>query len=111
MVELNTIEDAIKAIADGDMIIVVDPKLVRYHRNISSRQFELAFQETVTQQLGSRQALNMCMLGAITRLIPVVSRESVQQVIADRFDERFLSTNLEAFDLGYHMVAESVTTF
>lgn len=92
-------------------IIVVDPHYVRLHKNISSRQFQREFHETVMAEFGANLSLNMCMLGAIIHLIPAVSPDSVKQVIVDRFDERFLETNLRAFELGEGLVSESVSTF
>ncbi|MCK4516635.1 MAG: 2-oxoacid:acceptor oxidoreductase family protein [Spirochaetaceae bacterium] len=92
-------------------IIIVDPYTVRIHKSISSRQFQLPFHETVMTEYGTSQALNMCMLGALVRLIPIVSPDAMRQVISDRFDERFRETNLSAFELGCNLVKESVRTF
>jgi 2-oxoglutarate ferredoxin oxidoreductase subunit gamma len=92
-------------------IIIVDPHAVRVHKNISSRQFQLPFHETVMATFGRYQSLNMCMLGALVRLIPIVSVNSMSQVISDRFDDRFREINLSAFTLGCELVKESVRTF
>jgi len=92
-------------------IIIVDPKAVHIHKNISSRQFELPFHDTVMEKFGRGQSLNMCMLGALVRLIPIVSADAVRQAITDRFDDRFRDINLSAFDLGCTLIKESVRTF
>ena len=92
-------------------IIIVDSHNVRLQKTISSRQFQLPFHETVMAKFGRNQALNMCMLGALARLIPIVSLDAMRQVISDRFDDRFRETNLTAFELGCNLVRESVRTF
>jgi len=81
------------------------------HKNISSRQFELPFHETVMTAFGGFQSLNMCMLGAVVRLIPIVSPNSIRQVVSDHFSDRFRETNLAAVELGLGLVSESVRTF
>ncbi len=92
-------------------IIVVDPHYVQIHRNISSRQFQIPIHDTVREATGQALGLNMCMLGAVIRLIPIVSPDSMRQAIVERFDERFANTNLTAFDRGLALVTESVRTF
>lgn len=92
-------------------IVVVDPHNVSVRKNISSRQFQIAFHDTVIGEFGRVQPLNMCMLGSIVKLIAIVSPDAIRQVIVDRFDERFREMNLRAFDLGQELVAESVRTF
>lgn len=92
-------------------IIVVDPHFVRIQRNVSSRQFQIPIHQTVMDALGQSQGLNMCMLGAVVRLIPIVSPDAVRQAIVDRFDSRFRDGNLTSFDRGLELVTESVRTF
>jgi 2-oxoglutarate ferredoxin oxidoreductase subunit gamma len=92
-------------------IIVVDPHYVQIHRNVSSRQFQIPIHESVMDANGHVLGLNMCMLGAIVRLIPIVSPDSMRQAIAERFAERFVESNLQAFDRGLSLVTESVRTF
>jgi 2-oxoglutarate ferredoxin oxidoreductase subunit gamma len=92
-------------------ITVVDPFNVTIHKNVSSRQFQLPFQKTVVERFGQSQPLNMCMLGSVIALIPVVSPESVKQVILDRFSGDVQAANLKAFELGFGLVKQSVRTF
>lgn len=92
-------------------IIVVDEYHVRVHKNVSSRQFRLPFHATVEDKLGRLQPLNMCVLGSVVSLIPLVHPDSVRQTISERFDTTFRAVNLDAFDLGLGLVKESVRTF
>jgi len=92
-------------------IIILDSHNVRLQTNISSRQFQLPFHDTVMAEFGRSQSLNMCMLGSLVRLIPIVSANAMRQVISDRFDDRFREVNLSAFELGGNLVRESVRTF
>jgi 2-oxoglutarate ferredoxin oxidoreductase subunit gamma len=92
-------------------IIVVDPHYVRIHKNVSSRQFQLPFHDSVLAQYEDRQPINMCMLGSLVALIPVVSPDSVRQAIFDRFGSAHREPNLGAFEIGCGLVPSSVRTF
>jgi len=96
-------------------IIIVDSQNVKTQKNISSRQFQFGFQSAVVERFNQSLGLNMCVLGALVALIPIVKPDSIRQVIADRFADRdrsrFRVTNLESFDLGLGLVKESVRTF
>jgi 2-oxoglutarate ferredoxin oxidoreductase subunit gamma len=92
-------------------IIVVDSHHVRIQKNISSRQFQLPFHDTVMEHFGRSQSLNMCVLGSVIALLPIVNQDSVRQTITNHFDDRFRDTNVESFDVGLGLVKESVRTF
>ena len=89
----------------------VDNHNVRVQKNISSRLFQFPFHKPVTEEFGRSESLNMCVLGAVARLIPIVSPAAMIQVISDRFDDRFRQTILSSFELGYGLVKETVLTF
>jgi 2-oxoglutarate ferredoxin oxidoreductase subunit gamma len=92
-------------------IIVVDPHFVRIQRNVSSRQFEVALYDTVMGRNGRAQSINMCMLGAVAGLIPIVDPDSLRQAITERFSNSHVEDNLAAFDAGLNLISESVSTF
>ncbi len=94
-------------------IILSDPAFVTRVPNISTRHFEVPMNKTVTEELGSARSLNMCMLGALSRLIRVVDRDSIKQAVVDHFGSqgRRLEENLSSVDLGAALVGESVSVF
>ena len=92
-------------------IIVLDPFFVHTRSEVNSRQVPVPVHESVVAEFGSSQAINMCMLGAVSRLIPLVSLDALKEISRDRFDERFEATNLRALEIGYALVTESVGTF
>ncbi len=94
-------------------IVVTDPHFVKRWAHASSREVAFPLHATATD-LGPRQSvsgINMCLLGVLSRLIPVVRLESLKQVVAERFPGRFLASNLKALEAGAGLVTESVATF
>jgi len=94
-------------------IVVTDPHFVKRWAHASSREFAFPLHATVSELDGGQTGpgINMCLLGVLSRLIPVVRLESLQQAVADRFPGRFLETNLKALEAGAALVSESVATF
>lgn len=92
-------------------VVITDPRFVRRWQNANSREIEIPLHDTVTRELGSAQAINICLLGALVRLIPVVTIETVASVVSRRFAERFRDANLKALALGASLVSASVATF
>ncbi|MFP4376756.1 MAG: 2-oxoacid:acceptor oxidoreductase family protein [Spirochaetales bacterium] len=94
-------------------IVVTDPHFVKRWAHASSREVAFPLHATAAD-LGPRQSvsgINMCLLGVLSRLIPVVRLESLKQVVAERFPGRFLASNLKALEAGAGLVTESVATF
>lgn len=94
-------------------IILSDPAFVHRVPNISTRQFEIPMHQTVRDELGSAGALNMCMLGTLSRLIHMVDRDSIKQAVVDHFGDnsKRLEENLRSVDTGAALVSESVHVF
>ena len=92
-------------------IVLLDPEFVEPASSISTRQFSIPMYKNTIESTGSPQTLNMCMLGTLVKLSPVVSKEALQVVIAERFNEKFRDQNIKAVETGYSLVQESVSTF
>jgi len=96
-------------------VVVTDPFFVRRWQNANSREIELPLHATITRvnadDGASAQGINVCLLGALSRLVPVVGYESIRAVVLQRFPGAEARSNLRALDAGAELVSRSVTTF
>ncbi len=88
-------------------LMLLDSDLVEPGMRVEARQYKLPMQRTVQQEIGTNVVLNLCMLGALLCLRPVVTKESVLEVVKKRFSERFLQMNEKALELGWSLAQES----
>lgn len=95
-------------------VVVTDPFYVRRWQHANSREIEVPLRDTIVELNGdgrSEIGINMCLLGAVAKLIPVVRLESVRTVIEGRYHGAVLESNLRALEAGAALVAASVATF
>ncbi len=96
-------------------VTITDPFYVTRWQHATSRALEIPLHETIVALNGgdglSIQGINMCLLGALSRLIPVVSLESLHNAVERRFPARHRERNLQALEAGTTLVRERVTTF
>lgn len=96
-------------------VTVVDPFYVRRWPHANSREIEIPLRDTIVAVNDgaetSVQGINMCLVGALCRLIPVVSLESLRDAVARRFAGRVAEANQRALEAGAGLVQEPVTTF
>jgi 2-oxoglutarate ferredoxin oxidoreductase subunit gamma len=60
---------------------------------------------TVREKLKKTVAYNICVLGVLVRLTGVVSFDSIEPVLAKRFEAGHHESNLKALRLGAEMAA------
>ncbi|MFP4206230.1 MAG: 2-oxoacid:acceptor oxidoreductase family protein [Spirochaetaceae bacterium] len=87
-------------------LLLLDADLVEPRMQVEARQYRIPMHRTMQQELGTTVGLNVCMLGALLSLRPVVAMESVRSALGRRFPERFLSMNEKALELGYTLARE-----
>lgn len=110
-------------------VVVTDSYAVRRWQHASSREVELPLHETVVALHGGdatrTQGINICVLGALSRVIPVVSYGSLEAAVRRRFsvddeneshgtesrEAERLRANVAALAAGAALVRESVMTF
>ncbi|HBM16875.1 MAG TPA: 2-oxoacid:ferredoxin oxidoreductase subunit gamma [Lentisphaeria bacterium] len=85
-------------------LIITDPRHVVPNVNSDSIIKELPLYDTVMEKLGNQIVLNVCMLGAVIKILPVLKPESVLKAVIDRVNPKFKDLNTKAFQLGYDMV-------
>ena len=96
-------------------IAIVDPFYVRRWPYANSREIEIPFRDTIVAANGgvapSIQGINVCVLGALCRLVPLVSLTALQEALARQFAGRFADVNQRALEAGAGLVQERITTF
>ncbi|MBR9982640.1 MAG: 2-oxoacid:acceptor oxidoreductase family protein [Desulfatitalea sp.] len=81
-------------------LLLTDSRYVRTERKVDAKQRELPMHATVTEKIGAAVVYNICMLGALLGLNPLVRIESIMSVLEGRMPKRFLEMNREALMLG-----------
>ena len=89
-------------------LLISDSHYVKTERRVDAVQNELPLYETVTQQLGSAVALNICMLGAVMGFTRLVQVKSIKDVLQKRVPNRFLDMNHQALNLGLELAGETL---
>ena len=96
-------------------VVITDPFYVRRWQNANSREIELPLHETISRLNAdtdrSIEGINMCLLGALSRLMPVVGLESIRDAVRKRFPGPLGELNARALEAGAGLVAGSVATF
>ena len=84
-------------------LLITDSRYVKIARKIDARQVELNLYEEVLNQTGTPVVFNISVLGALLGMYPVVKKESVLKVLADKFPPSFMEGNTKALELGFTM--------
>jgi len=96
-------------------VVLTDPFYVRRWQNASSREIDIPLRDTlVGLNDGDERALqgmNVCLLGVLSRLIPVVSLDALTTAVERKFPDRYRQSNLGALHAGAELITESVATF
>ena len=86
-------------------LLLTDSRLVKL-RNVDARQIQLPMYQTVMENIGKPIVFNICMLGALIGLMPLVKPESIMKVLKTRIPPGFLEINQKALNLGLELGAE-----
>lgn len=84
-------------------LLLTDSHFVKQQGKTDARQVGLDMYRTVMEAIGQPVVLNICMLGALLGLAPVVKVESVVKVLTDRIPKEFLDMNKRALEVGLRM--------
>ncbi len=106
--------DRFSALVRPGGVVITDPFYVHRWQHANSREIDLPLRATILELNGERRSevgINMCLLGAVAKLIPVVRLESLQRVLETRYHGAILEANLRALHAGAALVGESVATF
>ncbi len=81
-------------------LLLTDTKFVKLERKVDARQAELGMYDAVVEHIGNPIVFNICMLGALIALTPVVRITSIQHVLESKIDSRFVQANMKALEIG-----------
>lgn len=85
----------------SECVILLDPETVDRKRTaVSGTFYEVPF-TNIAEELGSRVVANVVMLGSLSAISGVVSKDSVRQAVLDRVPKKVVELNEEALDKGF----------
>jgi len=92
-----------------DGILIVDEDLVEIEGDLPDniKIYKIPATRIADIDVGTKQATNVVMLGALTAITGIVSIEGLRQQILERWP-RFTETNMKALDLGVKAGKEAV---
>jgi 2-oxoglutarate ferredoxin oxidoreductase subunit gamma len=88
-------------------LLLTDSHFVKPARKVDARQVELGMYKEVMDQIGKSVVFNICVLGTMLGLVPILKTESVIRVIETKILPEFLDMNRRALDLGFQLAAAS----
>jgi len=91
------------SLRDGGLLLA-DDLLVRPRENESNLHTVPATR--IAEELGTRMAANVVMLGYLVGATNVVSRESIEQAVRTTVKAKIVDLNLKALDAGIRLAAE-----
>ena len=81
-------------------LLLTDSHFVVQERKVDACQVELGMYRAVLDKIGKPVVFNICVLGALLNMVPVVKYESVIEVLNENIPEEFLDMNKKALELG-----------
>lgn len=107
--------DKYSALVRPGGVVITDPFTVRRWQHANSREIEVPLHDAIVAMHGGNQnatqGINIGLLGALSRLTPIVSFEAIRTAVVKHFDPRYREVNLRALETGGGLIAESVATF
>lgn len=88
--------------------LITDTRFVDTGKKIDARQIELPIYENVMAQIGKPIVFNVAVLGALLGIEPILQKESVFKVIADRVPADFIEMNQKAFEVGFKLGSDKM---
>jgi 2-oxoglutarate ferredoxin oxidoreductase subunit gamma len=82
-------------------LVLTDKHFVKQARKVDARQLELGMYKEVMDQIGKPVVFNICVLGAMLGIVPVVKKDSILNVIETKIPPDFLDMNRKALLLGF----------
>jgi len=86
-------------------VVLIDPHTIKTKRTVDARQIEIPLYDTCMKELGTALPVNICLLGAMSELIGLVTRGSLEKVLKSRFSGDAQKLNIRALHLGADIVS------
>ena len=89
-----------------DGILIVEKDLVQISKS-KRKAYAISFTEIAEKEFGRKIMANMVMIGYMTALLSIVSKDAVQQAIRENVPPGTEDKNIEAFEKGYALGLEA----
>lgn len=83
--------------------LLTDSRYVQTTRKVDAKQIELPIYNSVIEKVGKPIVFNICVLGALLGITPLVKDDSLLAVVKKRVPADFIGMNSDAFNLGLEM--------
>lgn len=87
-------------------LLLLDTRYVKAEKKVDARQVELPMFETVMDEIGKPIVFNICMLGALIKIIGLVKPESIMTILEKRIPAGFIDMNRKALELGMELAVD-----
>ena len=84
-------------------VLLFDEELVRQIPETKARAYKLSITKTAKAELKLEMYANVVMLGALTKITGIVSREAMEKAIKASVKPDTVKTNVTAFEKGYNL--------
>jgi len=85
-------------------ILVVEEDMVTVAPDIQAKVFKVPATKTAETELKSKIYANVVMLGALTRITGLVSKDAVEKAIVDSVSKEAQEKNINAFRIGLRII-------
>lgn len=85
-------------------VVFIDPHTIKTKRTVDARQIDLPLYKQCQEKLGTVLPMNICLLGAMSKLVGLVSTTSLERVLKTRFSGKNEKLNIQALHLGVDIV-------
>ncbi len=86
--------------------LITDSRYVKTTRKVDAKQIELPLYSTIMETIGKPIVFNICVLGALLEIEPLVKPESLLKIVEARVPPGFVELNNEAFRIGREISQE-----
>jgi len=87
-----------------DGILVVDEDIVTVAPDAQAKVFKVPATKTVEAELKSKVYANVVMLGALTKITGLVSKDAVEKAILNSVSKEAQESNINAFRIGFKLI-------
>ena len=83
-----------------DGLLLIDSTNVKEIPKIKANVHKIPATEVSEKDFGKKIYANMIMLGALTKITEILSRDAIERAIKDTISEKTISANIQAFKKG-----------
>jgi 2-oxoglutarate ferredoxin oxidoreductase subunit gamma len=87
-------------------LLLFDTHYVQQEKKVDARQIGLAMYKAVLKEVNNPIVFNICVLGALICLVPLIEQASIDRVLESHFSPAMLSINKRAFKLGKQLAED-----